>query len=142
MIIECKNPSDIVATFSVMQELRPHFTDREEYVAKVAQMQRDHGFRLIAYIQSEICAGLMGFTVETRLAFGKIIYVADLVTSNSHRSKGIGKALLDFIKKEAVLLDCQHILLDSGTHRVEAHRFYLRENFLIRAFNFRFPMKA
>jgi hypothetical protein len=57
MILECKTPDAIRATFLTMQQLRPHLTDPEAYGALVQQMQTDHGFRLIGFFQDNDCLG-------------------------------------------------------------------------------------
>jgi GNAT superfamily N-acetyltransferase len=78
----------------------------------------------------------MGFTIETRLVKGRIMYIADLVVDEAVRSRGIGKLLLAYAHHLAVNENCRTIYLDSGTHRLEAHNFYFREGFRITAFNF------
>ena len=70
------------------------------------------------------------------LAVGKHIYVDDLVTDATTRSKGHGKLLLDWLKVEAVRLGCVRLQLDSGTQRKDAHAFYLREGLRIESFHF------
>ena len=51
------------------------------------------------------------------------------------RSRGHGKALLDWLKGEARRLGCVRLQLDSGTFRKDAHAFYLREGLRIEAFH-------
>ena len=70
------------------------------------------------------------------LAVGKHVYVDDLVTDAGVRSRGHGKALLDWLKAEAKRLGCARLQLDSGTVRKDAHAFYLREGLRIEAFHF------
>ncbi len=54
---------------------------------------------------------------------------------------GYGKALLDWLKAEARRQDCARLQLDSGTHRQDAHAFYLRERLRIEAFHFGFGVR-
>ena len=74
--------------------------------------------------------------VMEMLAVGKHVYVDDLVTDASVRSRGYGKAMLDWLKAEAKRLGCARLQLDSGTARKDAHAFYLREGLRIEAFHF------
>ena len=78
MIEECHSPEDICATFMVMLQLRPHLESEADYLELVEHMRREHGFRLIAFQRDGQCVGVAGFTVETRLFTGKMLYVADL----------------------------------------------------------------
>jgi GNAT superfamily N-acetyltransferase len=135
-IHECQNASSIQATFAVMRQLRPHL-DADTYADTVLRLQAAHGFRLLSAVASSgQCVGVAGFTVETRLYAGKMLYVADLVVDEAARSGGVGKALLAALKAEAARLECACIELDSGTHRAAAHKFYFREGFHIASFNF------
>ena len=59
--------------------------------------------------------------------FGPRCWVEDLAVSPSHRSQGVGKALLDAAKDWARQRGATHLELDSGEARTEAHRFYERE---------------
>jgi GNAT superfamily N-acetyltransferase len=62
--------------------------------------------------------------------------VMRLVTDEAMRSRGLGKALLDWLRHEAWSLGCGQLHLDSGLHRVDAHRFYERESLKKTAFHF------
>jgi GNAT superfamily N-acetyltransferase len=70
------------------------------------------------------------------LAVGRHVYVDDLITDAASRSRGYGKAMLDWLKAEARRLGCVRLQLDSGTQRQDAHAFYLRERLRIEALHF------
>ena len=59
--------------------------------------------------------------------FGQRAWVEDLAVDPERRSEGIGKALLDAAKDWARSRGASHLELDSGDGRLEAHRFYERE---------------
>ena len=59
--------------------------------------------------------------------FGPRCWVEDLAVSPEHRSQGVGKALLDRAKAWAKERGGTHLELDSGNARIDAHRFYERE---------------
>jgi GNAT superfamily N-acetyltransferase len=54
-------------------------------------------------------------------------WLQDLVVTPSRRSQGVGRALLDAATEWARQRGCTYLMLDSGTGRKDAHRFYLRE---------------
>lgn len=81
-------------------------------------------------------AGVAGFVVGNKLAWGKHIYIADLVTSEGYRSSGVGGRLIDWLKSYARERGCKQIHLDSGVQRFSAHRFYLRHGFNIVSHHF------
>lgn len=60
--------------------------------------------------------------------FGQRVWVEDLAVHPKFRSIGIGKLLLDSAKKWARSSGATHLTLESGLMRIDAHRFYQREN--------------
>lgn len=126
----------IAACFPVMTDLRPHLKDAAELVSRV-RLQQQEGY-VLAYSTGADGkpAGCMGFRRQNRLVHGKVIYVDDLVTLADKRSSGHGKALLDWLYDLAKREGFAAVDLDSGTQRVHAHRFYLRERFTISSFHF------
>jgi len=72
---------------------------------------------------------------------GTRVYVDDLVTDEKQRSKGVGKALIAFVKNFAKRAGATFLDLDSGTHRHQAHKFYFREGFHILCYMFTSPLE-
>ncbi len=114
---------EIGACFPVMSELRPKLK-AEDFVATIRAME-DEGYRL-AFLSVDgsppLCVA--GFRLETRLWCGRILYVDDLVTASTERSRGHGAAMLGWLKETARKDGCVELHLDSGVWRKDAHRFY------------------
>lgn len=126
--------AEINACYPVMRELRPHVT--EAHFLAWVRNQGSAGYRL-AYIQdSNVVVAVAGFRVAENLAWGRFLYVDDLVTLPEHRSKGYGAKLLSWLKEEAAKEGCQQMHLDSGMQRKDAHRFYEREGMSATGFHF------
>jgi GNAT superfamily N-acetyltransferase len=70
------------------------------------------------------------------LAWGKFLYVDDLVAKSDDRSKGFGGALFDWLIEYARKEGCDQFHLDSGVQRFAAHRFYLTKRMIIEAHHF------
>jgi GNAT superfamily N-acetyltransferase len=66
----------------------------------------------------------------------EIGYLCDLVVDHEHRNAGVGTALVEKAIEIARERGCRRMELDSGFHRVEAHRFYEHRGFEKRAFLF------
>lgn len=129
-----ESDSDLERISGVMLQLRPAFT-KESLIARIKEQQAD-GFQ-VAYVEKAgevLCVA--GFVVGTKLAWGKHIYVDDLVTDGNRRSTGAGKVMIDWLKAHARELGCTQLQLDSGVQRFRAHGFYLREGFHISAHHF------
>lgn len=125
---------DIQACFPVMSQLRPRFT-QSDFVTQVLQQQSQGYFLLAAFLDGNV-VGCAGFVIGTKLAWGKHLYVDDLVADDAIRSSGIGLAMVNWLKEHARKSGCEQLHLDSGVQRFAAHKFYLRENFIINSHHF------
>lgn len=129
----------IAATFDVMQQLRPHI-DRGTYVRLVRSMMSSDGFRLAALLDEGEVRAVAGYRFMRMLYCGHLLYIDDFVTDERVRSRGYGKALLDWLKDEARREGCSELQLISRTVREDAHRFYFREGLGIECFQFRIKL--
>lgn len=119
----------------VLRELRPDLT-AEQYVAVYAEGY-PQGLRFSgAYSDEGRCVGVAGWRIVANTNRLRMLYVDDLVTAAEARSTGVGRALLGYLEERARELGCNALHLDSGTHRLDAHRFYMRERMPIVAFHF------
>lgn len=116
---------DIADCYSVMSELRPHVLE-SEFVSRVRSQEKS-GYRLAMVEHDGRIVAVAGFRIGENLAWGRFLYVDDLVTSGEHRSQGIGAELLSWLRNFAVKEGCAQLHLDSGVQREHAHRFYERE---------------
>lgn len=126
--------ADLEIVGSLLIQLRPSYDLRTIISQIKAQQKRGY---TVAYIKDDgqaICAA--GFVIETRLAWGKHMYIEDLITDEHRRSSGLGKVMLDWLKSYAQKNDCEQIHLDSSVQNFSAHRFYLREGFNIASHHF------
>ncbi len=127
LIHKARSDVQIDACFEVMSELRPRLV-RGEFVETVRWMM-DYDNYAIAYgVHDGKIASVCGYRLATSLAYGHYLYVDDLVTAARFRSHGFGRLLLDWLKQEARDQLCDELHLDSGVHRIDAHRFYERED--------------
>ncbi len=120
-----KTDEEILKCYPVMLQLRPAYS-AEDFLAQVKkQMQTNY---LLAYLMdnTQVCA-VAGYRYSEGLAWGKFLYVDDLVTDSQQRSKGYGKSLLGWLFDQARQNQCNQLHLDSGVQRLDAHRFYIRE---------------
>lgn len=135
-IAPAETDEQIAATFDVMHQLRPHLT-RDEYVPLVRQLMASDGFRLAAVTDGGEVRAVAGYRYMSMLYCGRLLYIDDLVSDERVRSRGYGKALLDWLKEEGRREGCSEVQLISRTIREQAHRFYFREGFGIECFHFR-----
>jgi GNAT superfamily N-acetyltransferase len=100
------------------------------------QRQIAQGYRLVCYKDNGQVSAVIGFRFLEFLAWGKVLYIDDLITDAAARNNGFGSKLLqwaiDFAKQEK----CDQVHLDSGPQRHDAHRLYLNHRFKIIGYHF------
>src|SRR4051794_39842779 len=118
-------------------ELRPHHGSPEA-LAQQIDKQRSNGYRLVASMDNDEAAAVAGFRVHENTAWGRHLYVDDLVTHPDHTRKGHADALFAWLDEEAIRQDCGEFHLDSGVaeNREAAHRFYFNHGLRITSYHF------
>jgi GNAT superfamily N-acetyltransferase len=118
----------------VLLELRPHLTP--ESFAAVCDEGAPQGLAYLAAYDGTTCVGVAGWRLVANTSTLRKLYVDDLVTTASARSRGVGAALVRELTDRARAHGCTVIDLDSGVQRADAHRFYFREGLAIWSFHF------
>lgn len=126
--------TDIAACYPVMRELRPHLV--AEHFLEQIRSQEKAGYRLAMLEAAAGVVAVAGFRISENLAWGRFLYVDDLVTLATHRSQGYGAKLLAWLREYAAKESCLQLHLDSGSQRKDAHRFYLQAGLTITSFHF------
>jgi len=130
--------AEINRCFPVMHQLRPALI-AGEFVDRI-QTQQTEGYQL-AFLEADgAIASVAGFRIQTLLWSGRTLYVDDLVTDAGLRSQGHGEAMLAWLIALAKEAGCTTFMLDSGTHRHEAHAFYFRHGLRISDFHFKLAL--
>ncbi|KWS05948.1 Histone acetyltransferase HPA2 [Lysobacter capsici AZ78] len=127
--------TELRAVWPVVSQLRPEF-DEARFLAQMHRQIAEGCRATVAYDAQSVPRAFACWRVMEMLAVGLHVYVDDLITDEAVRGQGYGKAMLDWLKAEAKRLGCVRLQLDSGTHRQDAHAFYLRERLRIEAFHF------
>lgn len=125
---------EVQRCYPVMAELRPHVAPAE-FGPRVKRQAEIAGYKL-AYLADGEVKAVAGFRLSECLAWGKFLYVDDLVAKSDERSKGYGGALLDWLIAYARAEQCEQFHLDSGVQRFAAHRFYLTKRMIIDCHHF------
>lgn len=126
--------AEIAACYPVLLELRPHL-EQDRFLSRVRAQERA-GYRLAFLPEGSAVVAVAGFRLGENLAYGRYLYVDDLVTAAVHRSQGHGAKLLGWLRGYAAEAGCARLHLDSGVQRKDAHRFYEREGMALSSFHF------
>ena len=124
---------------AALLELRPHVGSPEAMAERI-DAQRAAGYRIVAAFDpgAQDAAAVAGFRIAENLAWGRFLYVDDLVTRASARGRGHADAVMAWVTEEAERAGCGELHLDSGVgaDREDAHRFYFRHRLRITSYHF------
>jgi GNAT superfamily N-acetyltransferase len=132
--------ADILRCFPVLAELRPHLTG-EQFLERI-RPEREAGCHLAFLEDAGEIRCVARYRFLENLAWGRFLYVDDLVTAEAARSKGWGQRLFDWLVGEARHHGCEQLHLDSGVQRFGAHRFYLRQGMDITCHHFALKLRG
>lgn len=139
-----KEPAYEIRKASSLEEMYTHFDliqqlyknlPEETYQNRIQRMVKTGYTQAGCYNDEGICIGVIGYTLEETLFEGPTLHVNDLVVDHHSRSGGLGSILLDWIKQEAKLSECESITVESLDREVSSEtmtrltRFYERNGF-------------
>src|SRR5579871_4625838 len=124
-ILSATSDVEIAACYQTFKALRPHLIEKE-FVSRVRRQQSE-GYRLIYVAESKSVVAAAGYRFLEFLAWGRVLYVDDLITHPDKRGAGYGGALMDWLIAHGREKKCDELHLDSGYQRQDAHRLYLNK---------------
>lgn len=125
--IEHGDARQLQACFRLFSYLRPHLNE-SAFLSQVG-IQKAEGYT-VAYVEKgDKVVAVCGYRIAHFLAWGRVLYIDDLVTDPEELRQGYGGALLRWLIEQAKHAACDEIHLDTGHQRHEAHRLYLNNGF-------------
>ncbi|WP_440896688.1 GNAT family N-acetyltransferase [Amphibacillus sp. Q70] len=115
----------MIEAFPVMKQLRTHL-DEETYLELVLEAKEKNGYKMFALIGEGEIVAVTGFDPMITLYYGRFVWVCDLVTNTTKRSKGYGEKLLNYVHEWIRENNYEIVALSSGLQRTGAHCFYHR----------------
>ena len=86
-----KSTDEVRTCFAVIRQLRPHLT--VDTLAARVERQWSDGYEFAYALIDDVTRAVGGYRVIDNLAWGRFLYVDDLVTDETCRSPGLGKEL-------------------------------------------------
>lgn len=119
--------TELQTAYEVVKELRSElsYDDFEDLIYDM----RHQEYKMYGLFDGETLITFAGVSVQVNLSWKRHLFIYDLVTRASHRSKGYSKEMLIYLRDIARMFQCERLVLTSGSQREDAHRFYEREGF-------------
>lgn len=121
--------------FKVMSQLWSSLTEKE-FIEKNQSLAEDYNYKLAFLKKENEIKTVAGFRIIEDFAFGKVLYIDDLVSNQSNRSQGYGRAMFDWLSNYARENNCCAIHLNARVDRTKAHKFYFSCGMHIRGYHF------
>jgi N-acetylglutamate synthase-like GNAT family acetyltransferase len=98
---------------------------------QIDRIKRDPNNFLLVYEKEGECLGTVTLTICLQALVGMRPYavIENIVVHESHRSKNIGRELLQYVEDYCKSIDCHKIMLLSNAMRNRAHHFFEREGY-------------
>lgn len=140
-ILKAESFPQIRLCYPVIRQLRPHLTEESSFAQQV-ERQIAGGYSLVYLEEEDEVKAAMGFRFLEFLAWGKVLYIDDLITAAAARKRGYASQLLEWAIALAKEAKCDQVHLDSGPRRHDAHRLYLNRGFKIVAHHFSLDLQV
>ena len=124
-IREVLSDSDIAGVYPLMKVLRERIA-RETFVSEVRRQQAE-GYQLFAGYDDGVLVVLAGIRRTHTLSRGPHLFVDDLVTNEPARGAGHGRAMMQWLGRQASAEGIPRIHLDA---RITAKGFYEKLGFV------------
>lgn len=138
-VVLASNRKELARCYPVIAQLRPHLSESEFLKRVEDQAQESYKIAFVEHDGRAVCVA--GFRMLHTLAWGRVLYVDDLVTDERERSKGFGQQLMAWLVQHAQETNCNELHLDSGVQRFGAHRYYLASGMDITCHHFAMKLK-
>lgn len=125
---------EMMKQFDLLRLLTPNLT--QPLAKEMLEEMIANKYRMIGVFDNLVCVALSGIWLGTKLYSGRYLEIDNFVTHPGYRSKGVGKLLVTYIENIAKEEHCKCMMLDAYVTNPAAHKFYLREGFIIRGFHF------
>ena len=126
------------------QLLTQLYPDREigTIRTEISQMLAQQGWRMVGIFDGEECIATMLVHVGFRMYCGKFIRMDSMVIDEERRSEGLGKVLMDWVRREGKRMNAALLMLDSYVSNASGHRFFFREGAQISGYHFTLDLNA
>ena len=128
------NLKELDIVWEVLSQLRVEL-EYDEFENLIYEM-RVKEYKMFGLFEGGELITYAGAFIQTNLYHKRHLFVDDLVTYQSVRSRGYGKAMLEYLSNYAKVGGCENIVLSSGLEKKDAHSFYEKNGFKKKSYMF------
>jgi GNAT superfamily N-acetyltransferase len=122
------------ASLALINELTPEL--REQDYRQMLPDMVAHNYRQVGVYEGDRLVAVSGYWIGTKLYCGRYLEIDNFVVSKEHRSRNLGKMLVEWMQEEARREQCRAMLLDAYVENFRAHKFYYSQGFIARGYHY------
>lgn len=126
--------AEMLPHLPLVQQLTPSLTE-PAYRALLEAMVPCR-YAMVVAMDNGHCVGLSGYWIGHKLYSGRYLEIDNFVVDAAHRSRGVGRLLVDELMRIAHAEGCTNVMLDAYLENAGGHRFYERHGFVKRGYHF------
>ncbi|MBK7842470.1 MAG: GNAT family N-acetyltransferase [Bdellovibrionales bacterium] len=130
--VRAQEKNDFERFYPVMKELRKELSF-DDYMTICQNAHEADGYEIVAIEADKKVLAVMGYRILHDFVHGKHLYIDDLVSTESHRSQGLGAELLKYAENRARELGCKGLRLCTGIDNEQGKKFYERNAWKLRS---------
>jgi len=123
---------ELPEAFEVLTQLRTDLS-YDAFEDLVYEM-RHKEYKMIGVYEGVELVTYCGVFIQTNLEYKRHLFVDDLVTYDTFRSRGYGDAMVEYLINYAKVAMCENIVLAGSIENESTHRFYEKMGFEKRSF--------
>jgi GNAT superfamily N-acetyltransferase len=117
---------ELQTAWEVVSQLRTKI-EYDEFENLIYDMREN--YTMVGLFERDKLITYAGVSINTNLYHKRHLFIHELVTDETQRSKGYAKMMLEYLSDYARVGACENIVLSSGLQREDAHRFYENNDF-------------
>jgi GNAT superfamily N-acetyltransferase len=131
-LVKANSSQELERFYPVMKELRTNLSFND-FLHLYEKAHQADGYEVVGFESQGRIVAVMGYRVLHDLVHGKHLYIDDLVSTETQRSKGFGAKLLAHAEKLAKEFSCKGLRLCTGIENEAGKKFYERNGWSLRA---------
>lgn len=116
-------------TLTRLSEQLGYSTTVEEVTERVKYLLNKQNYNIFVADYNNTVIGFISFEKYDLLYFPSGINITGLVVDINYRNKGVGLQLLYVAEQNAIENSLKYVRANSGSQRIEAHRFYRKNGY-------------
>ena len=131
-LVKVNSHLDLERFYPVMKELRKDLSF-PDFLSLYEKAHSNDEYEIVGFECNGKIVAAMGYRILYDFVHGKHLYIDDLVSTESLRSKGLGAKLLRYAEQLAKESSCKGLRLCTGIENAKGKKFYERNGWKLRA---------